>query len=296
MEELLEHRLRKLQLRCKRPVDHLLAGEYRSVFKGRGIEFDDVREYILGDDVRAIDWKVTARTGTPYIKRFIEEREQAFILVLDISASGHFGGEDQNKIEAARELCALMAWSAARSKDRVGLVLFSDDVDHYVPPGRGRNHVMRIVSDMMEAEPKGRGTNLRRALEFVGEVTRKRGVVFVVSDFLAEGYDEVLQVLAQRHDLTAVCVRDAIEQELPEVGIVNCRDLESGATQWVDVSNAALCERYASASVQRLNALQETCAEAGAGWLQLAPGDDCVSTLVGYFQNRHRRVADETGG
>ena len=296
MDEILEHRLRRLQLRCKRPVDHLLAGEYRSVFKGRGIEFDDVREYILGDDVRAIDWKVTARTGTPHIKRFIEEREQAFILVLDISASGHFGGEDKNKIDAARELCALMAWSAARSKDRVGLVLFSDDVDHYVPPGRGRNHVMRIVSDMMDAEPKGQGTNLRRALEFVGEVTQKRAVIFVVSDFLASGYDEVMQVIAQRHDLTAVCVRDAIEQELPQVGMVNCRDLESGATQWVDVSNSRLRERYAEASAERLNGLQELCAEAGAGWLQLAPSDDCVSTLVGYFQNRHRRVADETGG
>jgi len=296
MDEIHEHRLRRLQLRCKRPVDHLLAGEYRSVFKGRGIEFDDVREYILGDDVRAIDWKVTARTGKPHIKRFIEEREQAFILVLDISASGHFGGSGKSKLEAASELCALMAWSAARSKDRVGLVLFSDDVEHYVPPGRGRNHVMRIVSDMLEAQPQGQGTNLRRALEFVGEVTRKRAIIFVVSDFLATGYDEVMQVIAQRHDLTAVCVRDEIEQELPEVGMVNCRDLETGDTQWVDVSNENLRTRYAQSSAKRLSLLRDLCSEAGAGWLQLAPGDDPVSTLVGYFQSRHRKVADETGG
>ena len=296
MNDLLEQRLRRLQLRCKRPVSHLLAGEYRSIFKGNGIEFDDVREYTYGDDVRAIDWKVTARTGTPHIKRYIEEREQAFIIMLDISASTSFGGQERAKVDAARELCALMAWSAAHSKNRVGLILFSDRVEHSVPPARGRNHVMRIVSDLLETQPKGQGTDLRVALEFAGEVVRKRSVFFVISDFLAEGYEQSLQILAQRHDLTAVCVQHVLEQELPVLGMVHCQDMENGRQQWVDLGNESARQRYQDRAQARARELAETCAAANIGHIPLTSDSDCVAALVSYFQERHRRVADETGG
>lgn len=296
MSDHLEQRLRRLQLRCKHPVSHLLAGEYRSIFKGNGIEFDDVREYVCGDDVRTIDWKVTARTGKPHIKRYIEEREQALILMLDISASTAFGHGDHSKVDTARELCALIAWSASHSKNRVGLILFSDHVEHYVPPARGRNHVMRIVSDLLEIQPTAKGTDLRAALEFAGEVVRKRSVVFLVSDFLGEGYEQSLQILARRHDLTAVCIQHQLEQALPILGMVHCQDMETGRSQWVDLSNQTARNRHQSTARSRMLALADLCSEANIGHIPLTSDSDCVAALVSYFQKRHRRVADETGG
>lgn len=189
MESLVEQALRRLQLRCRRPVEHLLAGEYRSVFKGRGVEFDELRDYQRGDDVRAIDWRSLARTGRAHIRRYIEEREQSFILAVDVSASFCFGSGARRKLDAAQEAAALLAWSAARNRDRVGLLLFTDRAESYIPPAHGRNHVLRVIAELAGFEPASASTDLAAALDFIGHVTRKRSIVFVFSDFLCAGYD-----------------------------------------------------------------------------------------------------------
>ena len=289
MHHLVEQALRRLQIHCRRPVEHLLAGEYRSVFKGRGVEFDDLREYQPGDDVRAIDWRSLARTGRPHLRRYIEEREQSFMLALDVSGSLAFGSEARAKRDAAMEAAALLAWSAARNKDRVGLLLFSDRVELYLAPGHGRNHVLRLINELAGFQPAGRGTDLPLALDFIGRVSRKRGIVFLFSDFLAAGYEESLRTLARRHDVTAVLMRDPAEAQLPRGGLVQLRDAETGRERLVDAAAGALSR----ATLERFAAV---CREANLDHLEIGPQSDCVEALSAYFHNRRRRVVHETGG
>jgi uncharacterized protein (DUF58 family) len=291
LHHLIEEKLRRLRIRCRRPVEHLLSGEYHSVFKGRGIEFDELRKYEFGDDVRAIDWRSLARSGEPYIRRYIEEREQAFILAIDISASEGFGSGERRKLDAAHETAALLAWSAARNNDRVGLLLFTSEVELFIPPSRGRRHVLRIISELVEFTPKNRGTDITAAIEFIGKVTSKRGIVFLVSDFLCDDYGESIKVLARRHDFTAVRVVDPAERKIPAGGLIEMRDAETGLQRLVD------------ADISRgLNAanpgsdFQGVCQEAEIDWFEIGPDVDCVEALSSYFRARHRRIADETGG
>lgn len=284
-----ESRLNLLELRCRRPVEHLLAGEYRSVFKGRGIEFEDVRAYAPGDDVRAMDWKVTARTGVPHIKRYVEEREQHFFLLVDLSASS-LSDLDGGKRRTLAELCSLLALAALKNNDRVGLILFTDQVELVVPPGKGRTHGIRIMDAVGSFQPQGKGTDLSAALNALGHMARKRSVVFLLSDFLSSGFEDELRAVAYQHDLIAVSLLEEQELAVPECGLARVEDSETGESRVFDFVNNA---RRRNPRMQDLRKLLLDCC---VDLVEVVSGEDCVDALSQFFKSRQRLVADETGG
>ena len=286
----LAKKIRLIEIATRRAVNDTLAGEYHSVFKGRGMEFDEVREYAPGDDVRTIDWNVTARTGTPYVKRFVEERELTVFLVVDLSGSGAFGSNAQLKNEVAAELCALLAFSAIKNNDKVGVVAFTESVEKFIPPKKGASHVLRVVRDLLNFEPKGRGTDLGAALEFVGRVARRRAIVFLISDFLAHGYLKPLRLVAGRHDLVAVSLADPREQELPDVGLVELEDAETGERIALDTSNADVRGRYKALARVREKERQELFRTTGVDEVRVVAGEDYVRDLMSFFRKRERRL------
>ncbi len=232
--------VRRIEIRTRRLVDEVFSGEYHSVFKGTGMEFREVREYVPGDDVRAIDWNVTARTGDPFVKLYDEERELTVILAVDLSRSGLFGSGARTKMEIAAELCGVLAFAAIANKDKVGLVLFSDRVEKYIPAAKGRSHVLRLIRELLTFQPEGRGTDLNEPLRLLGSVLKRKATVFLVSDFWAGDFSTSLSVLSRRHDVVAVRVRDPRESDLPAVGLVHWVDAESGTPLLVDTSAASL--------------------------------------------------------
>ncbi|ADE53619.1 DUF58 domain-containing protein [Coraliomargarita akajimensis] len=282
----LESRLNLLELKCRRPVEHLLAGEYRSVFRGRGIEFEDVRAYQPGDDVRTMDWKVTARTGEAHIKRYIEEREQFIYLLIDLSGSML---HDPNKRQSMVELCSLLAMAAIKNQDRVGLILFSDEIEEILPPGKGRSHAMRIMDLLMNYQPKRSGTDFRAMLARFGHMARKHSIAFVVSDFLVDNYKSDLQALAFRHDLNAIHIGEPTLEVKGLRGLVRMRDAESGTQRVVDL------KAQEQGNVHHAT-LTQSMLEAGVNLLSMEAGQDCVEALAGFFHSRQRKEIDETGG
>ncbi len=238
-------KIRKVEISSRRAVNSLVGGEYHSVFKGRGIEFDEVRHYTPGDPINAIDWKVTARTGTPFIKRFVEERELTVVLVVDVSASNRFGSAEKSKKEIITELGALLAFSAINNNDRVGLLLFSDRVEKYLPPRKGRSHGMQLIRELVTMKPDGSGTSITEAIDYLGRVEKGRCIVFLLSDFIDEGYEKQLGTLSKRHDLVLMRVRDLMEQALPTDGLVALKDAETGETFTVDPADVAWRETFA---------------------------------------------------
>ena len=285
----LESQLNLLELKCRRPVEHLLAGEYRSVFRGRGVEFEDVRPYQPGDDVRTMDWKVTARTGEPYIKRYIEEREQFIYLLVDVSAS-MLHDADGRKRQTMAEVCALLTLAAVKNHDRIGLILFSDRIEQIVPPSKGRSHAMRIMDELMHFKPKGRGTDFTEMLGQFGHMARKHSIAFVVSDFMTEDYVQELQALAFRHDINAINLSDERLLDSRVSGLVRMQDSETDEQRIVDLGRGD-----ADASSHR-DRLKQTMLESGVNLLDLEVGGDCVEALAGFFHERQRRQVDETGG
>ena len=285
----IDSRLSLLELKCRRPVEHLLAGEFHSVFRGQGIEFEDVRPYQPGDDVRSMDWKITARTGEPHIKRYIEEREQFLYLLVDVSASV-LESPGGRKRETIAEIAALLALAAAKNQDRVSLILFTDQVELIVPPGKGRSHTLRIMDALLHFVPEGRGTRFESVLSHFGHIARKHSIVFVISDFLAEDYFEELRALAGRHDINAVNVLESQSLRSPGEELVRIHDAETGVRRIVDLKRAGR-----RGTVHHV-ALQEEMLECGISLMEIAEGEDCVEALSGFFQLRQRRVADETGG
>ncbi|MGB0416974.1 MAG: DUF58 domain-containing protein [Coraliomargarita sp.] len=283
----IESRLNLLEMKCRRPVEHLLAGEYRSVFRGRGVEFEDVRVYQPGDDVRTMDWKVTARTGEAHIKRYIEEREQFIYLLVDVSAS-MLHDQEGRKRQTMSEVCALLTMAAIKNQDRVGLILFTDRIEHVVPPGKGRSHAMRIMDDLMNFQPEGRGTDFIEMLGRFGHMARKHSIAFVVSDFLTEDYALELQALAFRHDINAIHISDEEVLTGGMAGLVRVEDAEVGTQRVVDVR----AEAEASHEPQ----LRQQMLESGVNLLNLPVGADCVDALAGFFHARQRQEIDETGG
>ena len=233
-------KVKRIELRTRNLVNTVFAGEYHSVFKGRGMAFAEVREYQHGDDVRAIDWNVTARMGDPYVKVFDEERELTVMLMVDASASGDFGTVAQMKGEIGAEICALLAFSAIQNNDRVGLIIFTDEVELFIPPKKGKKHVLRVIRELLYFQPAGRGTNIDAALEYLNRVTYRRSVVFLVSDFLASNYERALRVANRRHDLVAIVLEDPREFDLPAIGIVELEDAETGEGVMVDFGNAGV--------------------------------------------------------
>ena len=286
----LAKKIRLIQIHTSKAVNDVLAGEYHSVFKGRGMEFDEVREYAPGDDIRTIDWNVTARTGHPYVKRFVEERELTVLFVVDLSASGSFGTGEKLKNEVAAELCALLAFSAIKNNDKVGLLVFTDQVELYIPPKKGVSHVLRVIRDLLNAQPRRSRTDITQALDCLGRVTHRRAVVFLVSDFQAAGYEKRLRIAARRHDLIAVSLSDPREAALPAAGLIELEDAETGESVVVDSSNAAVRRSYEALTRARCDTLAASLRSMGVDQIPVVTGEDYVLDLLKFFRVRERRI------
>lgn len=281
-------RIRRIELRTRKLVNEALIGAYHSVFKGRGIEFDAVRPYEPGDDVRSIDWKVTARIGEPYIKRYVEERELTVLLVLDASASCLFGTVGQQKRDLAAELGAVLAYTALRNNDKVGLLVFSDQVEHYVSPRKGHNHILRLIRDLTDVQPAQRGTDLALALMTVNRLLKKRAVVFVMSDFLTIGdaYVTELSLTARRHDVMGVVLNDPLEQAWPNVGLVALEDAEVGHIQWVDTASETWRKAFKKQGQRFQQARKAALVGAGIDHFEVPTDGNYVAALSTFFQRR----------
>jgi uncharacterized protein (DUF58 family) len=284
-------KIRKIEIYTNRLVNDVLAGEYHSIFKGRGMEFAEVREYVPGDDIRTVDWNVSARMGSPFVKVFDEERELTVFLVVDASGSGRFGSGAQMKGELIAEICAVLAFSAIKNNDRVGLLIFTDRVEKLIPPKKGRKHVLRVIRELLYLEPKGRGTNVPAALEVLGAVARRRGIVFLVSDFLAEGVEEKLRIVSKRHDVIAIAVRDVREEALPEVGLLCVEDPETGETMLVDTADPALRRTFEQEAQRDRRELAEMFRRLGIDAIELRTDESYVVPLVSFFKKRMRAAA-----
>ncbi|MEI6081384.1 MAG: DUF58 domain-containing protein [Verrucomicrobiota bacterium] len=284
-------KIRRLELRTRRLVESSFAGQYQSVFKGRGMNFEEVRPYSPGDEIRAIDWNVTARTGEPYIKKFTEEREMTVMIVLDVSASGNFGSVQESKRELAAEVAAILAFSAIHNNDKVGLLLFSDRVELFIPPKKGRHHILRLIREMLYFEPKGRGTDLAGALEYMNKLITRRAVVFVISDFFTGDFTRPLTVSARRHDMVALPIVDPAEEELPDVGVILLEDPETGEQIEVDTSRRAITRNYAELSALRTKELNGMFGSRGIDMVSLRTDKDYLPVLRNFFDRRGRRMA-----
>jgi uncharacterized protein (DUF58 family) len=287
-------KIRQIEIRTKKLVNTMFAGEYKSTFKGTGVEFLDVREYLAGDDVRTIDWKVTARMGRPYVKKFAEDRELIVILCIDASGSGHFGTRRQFKIEQAAEIAATLAFSAVRNNDKVGLVFFTDRVEKYVPPKKGRFHVLRLIRDILFFEPTSKGTDPTLVLEFLMNILKRRAILFFISDFIGKGFEpEKLRipmgVVAQRHDLVAITINDPIEDVLPQLGLLSLEDAETGQVVTIDTRDRNLLEAYRAYRLQWIQGRQQLLKSLGIDSIDLQTVDDFTPRLHKFFQERARR-------
>lgn len=280
--------VRRIEITTRHLVRDIVAGEYSAAFRGRGVEFAEVREYQPGDDVRTIDWNVTARLGSAYVKRFLEERELTVLFVVDYSASGAFGTQQRTKRGLALEVCAVLSLAAARSNDRVGAAFFTDRLERYVPPRKGRRHVLRVIGELLAYQPVARGTDLAAGLLTLEPLLRRRSVLFVVSDFLAPGWGPILGRLARRHDVIAVQLVDPRERELPQVGLVALRDAETDDWAWVDTSSPAV-QAHMRARVTGFDAeLERAVRENQADLLRLDAGEPYGEPLIAFFRRREQ--------
>jgi uncharacterized protein (DUF58 family) len=287
--------VRRIEIRTRRMVDEVFSGEYHSVFRGRGVEFREVREYVPGDDVRAIDWNVTARAGDPYVKQFEEERELTVVLAADVSASGRFGSGERTKAETAAELCGVLAFAAISNQDKVGLLLFSDRVEKYIPPAKGRSHVLRIIRELLTYRPQHAGTDLVAPLELVGRVLKRKATVFLVSDFWADDFSGSLRTVARRHDCVAVRLRDPRETDVPDVGLVTWRDAETGREVLVDTSSAAVREQLDERARRHDAELERQFLLAGVDLVEVDASGSYVEPLHRFFAARQGRAARAGG-
>jgi len=293
----LAKKIRYLQIYTNKAVNNVLAGGYESTFKGRGMEFDEVREYQPGDDIRTIDWNVTARTGQPYIKRYVEERELTVMFLVDLSASGDFGSIEKKKNEVAAELCALVAFAAIKNNDKVGLIVFTDGIEMFIPPQKGVSHVLRIIRELLYFSPKNRGTDIAAALEYLGKVMPKRGVVFLVSDFISNDFSKPLRIVSRKHDMIAVSITDALEMSLPDAGLIEVADAETGQVVTIDSSNKKVRKQYEKFARLRVEWLSGLLASMGIDQIPIvvrpASGQDdhYVKDLAAFFRRRERRAA-----
>ena len=283
--------VRRIEIVTRKLVNQQMAGQYHSVFKGHGMSFDEVRMYAPGDDPRAIDWNVTARTGEPHVKTYVEERELTVLLVVDMSGSMAFGTVRDDKRRVAARLAAMMAFSAIKNGDRVGLVAFTDTVEKFVPPKKGRKHVLRIIDEILRFDPVGSGTNLREALEFVGRVNRRKAVVFLISDFLDDGYERALHVTARRHDLVPLTIFDPAEEALPDLGIVLFEDAEGGRMRAFDTGSSGRLRAFAAIQARRKVARIADFRRYGVSPIEVSTeARDYAAPLVNYFRIRAKRL------
>jgi len=287
----LARQIRAIQITAGKAVNDILAGEYQSVFKGRGMEFDEVREYQPGDDVRTIDWNVTARTGRPFVKRFREERELTVLFLVDLSGSQHFGSRGKSKNELAAEICALLAFCAVKNNDKVGLLVFTDQVERFIPAQQGSRHVLRVIREILSFRPRGTGTRLAGALGYLGRVQTRRAVVFLISDFQDRGFRRSLQVLGRRHDLIAVSVRDPRELTLPAAGLVELEDAESGETVLIDAGSRRARRAWERLAAESASRLSELLRSAGVDEIVVRTDRPYIRDLLRFFRTREKRLA-----
>ena len=289
----LAKKIRYIQIYTSKAVNDVLAGEYHSVFKGQGMEFDEVRAYQPGDDIRTIDWNVTARTGHPHVKRYVEEREITVFFLVDLSKSGAFGSKEKLKNEIAAEFCALLAFSAIKNNDKVGLIVFTDTIELFIPPAKGTSHVLRLIRELLFFEPEKirtkTGTDIALALDYLGRVLHKRGVVFLVSDFLDQNFEKPLRVLARRHDLIAATVSDPRELALPDVGLLEIQDAETGDTTVIDTGSKTVRNRYTRLAEEKNKELADLFQSIGVDHIQLFTDRDYILDLVKFFRRRMRK-------
>jgi len=292
------NKVRQVEIKTNRLVDDTLAGHYHSVFKGRGMNFDEVREYVPGDEVRTIDWNVTARTGQPFVKKFTEERELTILLIIDVSASGEFGSGEKSKRELMAELGSVIAFSAVRNNDKVGLILFTDEVELYIPPAKGKTHILRVIREILFFQPEGKKTDLTKALDFANKVTKRKAVTFLISDYCFTGKFEQsltnfrvkLQITNKRHDVIAVSINDIREYELPDVGIVIIEDAETGEQIELNTSKKKIRDEFASIAEDRRNNFRRAVRSSGVDLLELETGKNYLPALLGFFGSRKRRL------
>lgn len=283
----------RIELSVKGKLDAVMTGAYHSSFKGNGMEFSEVREYVPGDDVRSIDWNVTARTGTPYVKKFVEERELSMLLMVDASSSSEFGSGSQMKGEAMAALTALLAFAAIKNNDKVGLLIFTDQVELFIPPAKGRKHVLRLVREILYFKPEHHGTNLQAALEYAGKILSRRSVVVVMSDFLDSGFDNAFKVLRKRHDVLAVAVNDVRETELPPVGLVELEDSETGETLLVDTGDPYFRESFMREAKRNAREVAERFARMSVDFVRILVKEnfqDTAAPLIEHFRRRAREA------
>lgn len=284
-KELLK-KVRKIEIKTRRLSDHIFGGEYHSTFKGRGMTFSEVRQYQFGDDVRNIDWNVTARYSEPFVKVFEEERELTMMLVVDVSGSGLFGTRSSFKKDIITEVAATLAFSATQNNDKIGLILFSDRIELYIPPKKGKSHVLRIIRELLEYEPKSHKTDIDGALSYVSRVMKKKAIVFVLSDFVDDGYQQSLKIASRRHDVTGIRIYDEREVALPNLGMVAMEDEETGEQVLIDTSSSAVRKNYARYHRERVDYFTESFHRSGAGKLSTRVDESYVKKLLGYFKAR----------
>lgn len=285
-KELLK-KVRKIEIKTRRLSDHIFSGEYHTSFKGRGMTFSEVRQYQFGDDVRSIDWNVTARYNEPYVKVFEEERELTMMLMIDVSGSESFGTKNQLKSDTVTEIAATLAFSATQNNDKIGLILFSDQIELYIPPKKGKSHVLRIIRELIEFKPKSKNTNISQALQFLSGTQKKKAIVFMISDFIAEDdYEKTLRIASKKHDITGVRVYDIREEKMTDVGLVAMQDAETGQIQWVNTGSKKVRLQYEKYYHEKVEYFKDIFSKCGSGTVNTRVDESYVTKLLGYFKSR----------
>ncbi|MCF6351130.1 MAG: DUF58 domain-containing protein [Flavobacteriaceae bacterium] len=279
-------KVRKIEIKTKRLSNHIFSGEYHSSFKGRGMTFSEVRQYQFGDDIRNIDWNVTARYNEPFVKVFEEERELTMLLMVDISASESFGTDEQFKRETITEIAATLAFSAIQNNDKVGLLLFTDQIELFMPPKKGKSHVLRIIRELIEFQPKSKKTNINKALEYLIGVVKKKAIIFILSDFIDNNYNQALRIIGRKHDVTGIRVYDKYEKELPKLGMIQVVDAETGKTILVDTNSKKVRNQYQANYLKIVDYYKTTFKKSGSGVIHARLGRDYVKELMNYFKRR----------
>jgi uncharacterized protein (DUF58 family) len=280
-------KVRKIEIKTRRLSDHIFSGEYHSSFKGRGMTFSEVRQYQFGDDIRSIDWNVTARYNEPFVKVFEEERELTMMLLVDLSASEFFGTTDQFKRDIITEISATLAFSAIQNNDKVGLMLFSDEIELFIPPKKGKSHVLRIIRELIEFQPKSKKTDIALALRYLSQVMKKKAIVFLLSDFMDAEYDSPLKIASKRHDITGIRIYDKYEVEMPKIGIVPMEDVETGEVILVNTNNKSVRNAYKANYLENVDYFENVFSKSGAGTISTRVDESYVKKLLGYFKRRN---------
>ncbi len=284
-------KVRQIEIRTKNIVNDFFGGDYHSNFKGRGMTFSEVREYIPGDDVRSIDWNVTAKTGKPHIKVFEEERELSVLLLIDVSSSGVFGSKNELKIDVAVEIAAMLSFSAIKNNDKVGLALFSDKIEKYIPPKKGKKHVLRLITDIVNHDfgSNQKRTSIKNAIDFANKISKRKSVIFLISDFIDDNFWNELKFLNFKHDLVGLQIYDSYEKDFPNIGLINIYDSETGKKTWIDTSSRKNRKKFSENSNKKLNSFSKKCKKIGFDLLQISTDDDYVKFLMQFFRKRAKR-------